>query len=182
MIKHIFVILALFGSISSANAFSSNRTIYEFTYQNNNIELIGNYFGREVLIKLRKDMFQVSNESIVNTFRNIFTAYHERELDWLAENSAGDPKYFKEHTEKYLTQYKNHLTHMLGYALYEKYVILLLKQKEIGKKHIFVLVQDKDNKYKISLDFKKLHPVQYETIEQAFLRKGSFKVFRKKRF
>jgi len=182
MIKQLIVITVLLFSISSANAFSSNRTTYEFSYQNTNIELIGSYFGREVLIKLRKDMFQVSNESIVNTFRNVFTAYHNKKMNWLLDNSTGRPEYFKEHAKKYLNKYKNHLTHIVGYALYENYVILLLKQKEIGKKHIFVLEQEKDYTYKISLDFEKLHPIQYKAIEQAYMGNGSFKIFKKKNY
>ncbi|HAG52892.1 MAG TPA: hypothetical protein DCL21_03800, partial [Alphaproteobacteria bacterium] len=179
-IKKIGIILSLIFSISNAYAFSSNRTTYEFNYKETNIELIGSYFGREVLIKPRDDMFQVSNETIVNAYRNFFTAYHKQKLNWLANNTVGNAKNFTKYTQKHLQLYKNNLTHIYGYALYEKYVILLLKQKELGKKHIFVMIKDKDGMYKASSDFKELHSIQYEAIKEAFIGHGSLKIFKRK--
>ena len=158
----------------------NTKTSYKINYSNQALDLKGNYFPQEFLITLQKDLYQKDNKTIANAMRNIFTAYHKKEIRWIKENSIGNKKILKPHMKKYLKVFKDNYAHMYGYAMYDNYVIVFLKQKEVNNKLIFVLEKNKYNDYKISLDFENFHPNQFKIIEEAYKGKGAFVIRRKK--
>ena len=179
MLKTITIIALSFLTIINAHAdiFRVNKDYtFNFDYKGETMQLKGYYFPKQVLLAPRKDLFQVSNESIVNSMRNIFTAYQQHNKQWIEQNSTGHKRFLNQNYEYHKALFFKDLAHIKGYALYNSYVIVFLYKKESKQKMIFIMEKDKDNEYKIALDFKALHPKQFNIIEKAYQGYGVFAV------
>lgn len=171
-------------ALISHNAFAlyPNKTSYEFHYKGDFIELNGNYFLTELLILPRKDMFQERNlQSVVDSFRHIFTAYELKDHAWLKKYTIGKPQANATYTKKYLKSFaKDELFLMLGYALYGKYAIVFLKNRDTGIKSIYTMEKNISQGYVPTTNFKHFHPQQYKIIEMAYKGFGDFKIVKNK--
>lgn len=179
--KHLVLCLLTISIAFNANAQYPYKSDFEFYYEDSLVETTGNYFLAEALILPNNDLFQSSNKSILDSFRNAITAYRKKDLQWLNLNTKGTKNNKKEHTDYFLSKFKKKLYNMHGYAIFHKYSIILLEQKDNKNKLIFALEFDKKTQqYYISADFKKHYPNQFKIIEQAFKGNGEFKIIKGK--
>lgn len=177
--KHL--VLCLLTTLITFNTYAQHqyKSDFEFHYKGTLVETKGNYFLAEALILPYNDLFQSNNRTILDSFRNSFTAYKQKNLRWLSLNTKGTNNNKKALTSKFLSIFKKDLYNMQGYAIFHKYAIILLEQRESKNKLIFVFEYDtKTQQYYISADFKQLYPIQFKAIEQAFKGNGEFKIIK----
>lgn len=177
------IMLSVFISLNAHALFLLNqRTTLEFHYEGEFIETKGNYFLNKLVIPPQKDVYQFSNHTPVNAFRNIVTAFKEHNTTFIKEKAIGNPKNLNNLYSKYNPILQEFIPHVYGYAVYHDYIIFLAEQKELSnKRFIFPIKQDKQTReYKIALDFEANHKLVYKTIENAFAGNGDFKIIKNK--
>lgn len=162
---------------ANAHASYAEDTNFEFYYHGNLVETDGNYFLEKVIILPRSDMFQTTTKGVVNNFRNIFTAYETKNTTWLNANLEGNKAQKKQHLKKFLKKFgQDELFYMHGYALYNKYAIVLLEHKIKDEYLIFPIKKLPNGSYVPSAAFKHIFPTQYKIMSKAFKGKGEFKI------
>lgn len=171
--------LALF--CANANAQYPENTNFEFYYHGNLVETDGNFFSSALLILPRGNIYQTASVGVVNSFRNIFTAYENKNTNWLNKNIEGNAKQKQQNLKKFLDKFRqDELFYMRGYALFNNYAIVLLEHKIRNEKLIFVMKKTKNNGYVPSASFKHIFPRQYKIINQAFKGNGELKIVKLK--
>jgi hypothetical protein len=173
----IFILSLLFTNKSYANY--QYKANYEFYYNGELVELNGNYYENYIPVYENANLYKLGNNTVMNSFRNIATAYETQNNQWLFANSIGTNEEQKIFNKEYSKVFTKNLVSMKGYAVYKNYVIIFAKQSHESKKFLFVLKKD-DSNYKISTNFKILHPKIYNIIEQTYYGNGEFKIVKNK--
>ncbi|MCP4355050.1 MAG: hypothetical protein GY793_05345 [Proteobacteria bacterium] len=178
-VKYLFIIISIIF-VLNANANSSTLPAkFELSYNRSFLELEGDYFKNPVSIGPVDDLFQISNKSPVGAFRNIYSAYLLNDIEWLKNHYIGNVTELKSSVAQYRKITRKQRISLNGYAIFKNYAIMFLQTGKTDKKLIMILEQ-KDNEYRLCFNFNKRFTKTYTTIFKSYHNLGLFKVIKSK--